>query len=362
MEPELTKRRIMAKGDYQCDNCEIEVVQPLGVHIFGNRNVILFTPRGNAALTVTGNCNTLIGCKITACGNANRLTGDSCKVLGEHNCVYGTRSTIVGKDNFVNSALVTGGAPSVEPTSHPYIADLPPLPPVPPLPAMTVQVTTAATPPPNFDAAEWISFVSEALFGESAAHAQPVSSRALVFSDHFSRRVVGAGPRTDDTSATPQTTPSPQTMQDHSDQLTSAQLRSPQPPSQVRVIRHSSRYADSPVEYGNSWAAHNPIPTRRISSSRPYSRPKEDSEDSAQMVRLKRKLCEEEEAQQTLLLANCNDSEGTPACSVCLENCVRIALGCGHVCVCKGCFERVRKGDCPICKTKIASWKVVFVS
>eukprot|EP00092_Neocalanus_flemingeri_P024956 GFUD01027066.1.p2 GENE.GFUD01027066.1~~GFUD01027066.1.p2 ORF type:complete len:126 (-),score=47.03 GFUD01027066.1:409-786(-) len=58
------------------------------------------------------------------------------------------------------------------------------------------------------------------------------------------------------------------------------------------------------------------------------------------------------------------DRSGT-RCTVCLDNPREVLLqSCGHVCMCKDCADRVRKGDnqCPICRKQIDKMQPAFIS
>jgi predicted amidophosphoribosyltransferase len=56
--------------------------------------------------------------------------------------------------------------------------------------------------------------------------------------------------------------------------------------------------------------------------------------------------------------------DGT-ACTVCLENPREVVLtGCGHVCLCSDCADRIREGDnrCPVCRRDIDQIQPAYIS
>jgi len=50
-------------------------------------------------------------------------------------------------------------------------------------------------------------------------------------------------------------------------------------------------------------------------------------------------------------------------CIICMENRVDVLIKpCYHICVCRDCYERFEKKDCPICKTGVKKIKNIYLS
>lgn len=48
-------------------------------------------------------------------------------------------------------------------------------------------------------------------------------------------------------------------------------------------------------------------------------------------------------------------------CSVCYDSAITLLLeSCNHICMCNVCYELLEKKECPICKTKISTTKIVY--